>query len=118
MNAEELSQVVVHGMQEKKAEDIVIMDLRAVKNAVADYFILASGGSDTQVDAIADSVEKEVSERAKENVWHKEGKTNREWILLDYVNVVVHVFKRETRQYYGLEELWGDAKVIPVETEG
>jgi len=118
MTAEELSKLVVHGMQEKKAQDIVILDLRNVKNAVADFFILASGSSDTQVDSIADSVEKEVSEKAEEDVWHKEGKTNREWILLDYVNVVAHIFKKETREFYGLEELWGDAKVIPVEPEG
>ncbi|HAA17091.1 MAG TPA: ribosome silencing factor [Cytophagales bacterium] len=118
MTAEDLSKLVVHGMQEKKAQDIVILDLRNVKNAVADFFVLASGSSDTQVDSIADSVEKELSEQANENVWHKEGKTNREWILLDYVNVVAHIFKKETREFYGLEELWGDAKVIAVEPEG
>lgn len=118
MTAEQLSQVVVKGMQEKKAENIVVMDLRKVHNAVADFFVLASGGSDTQVDAIADSVEKEVNEQAKENVWHREGTNNKEWILLDFVNVVAHVFKRETRTFYGLEELWGDAHLTQIEPEG
>ena len=117
MTAEELSRLVVKGMQERKAHNIVIMDLREVKNAVSDFFVLASGTSDTQVDAIADSVEKELWDHAKEHVWHREGKTNKEWILLDYVNVVAHIFKKETRNFYGLEDLWGDARVIPVEDE-
>ena len=117
MTAEELSQLVVKGMQEKKAQDIVILDLREVKNAVADFFVLASGSSDTQVDAIADSVEKELYKQAKENVWHKEGKTNKEWILLDFINVVAHIFKQETRAFYGLEELWGDAKISRIDSD-
>ena len=117
MTAEELSQLVVKGMQEKKAQDIVILDLREVKNAVADFFVLAPGSSDTQVDAIADSVEKELYKQAKENVWHKEGKTNKEWILLDFINVVAHIFKQETRAFYGLEELWGDAKISRIDSD-
>lgn len=116
MNSKELSDLIVFGMQEKKAEDITILDLRKVKNAVADFFVICSGNSDTQLDAIADSVEKEVKERFKENPWHREGKENREWILLDYVTVVAHIFKRDRRAFYALEELWGDAVIQTVDT--
>ena len=114
MNSKKLSEFIVFGMQEKKAEDIVILDLRKVKNAVAEFFVICSGNSDTQLDAIADSVEKEVKERSGDTPWHREGKENREWILLDYVSVVAHVFKQDRREFYALEELWGDAVVTPV----
>lgn len=117
MNSKELSNIIVFGMQEKKAEDIVVLDLKKVKNAVADFFVICSGNSDTQLDAIADSIEKEVHQRNKENPWHREGKENHEWILLDYVSVVVHIFKRDRREFYALEDLWGDAVITPVETD-
>ncbi|WP_286756671.1 ribosome silencing factor [Roseivirga sp. UBA838] len=113
MNSEELSKVVVKGMEEKKAEDIVIMDLRKVKGAICDFFVICSGNSDTQIEAIAKSVEEEV-EKTKERAWRKEGFTNREWILIDYVNVVAHIFRKDRRSYYGLEELWGDAAITSV----
>lgn len=115
MNSEALSKLVVKGMQEKKANNVTILDLSQVKNAVADYFILCSANSDTQVDAISDSVEEFVFKQAQENVWQKEGKNNKEWILLDFVTVVAHIFKTEKRAHYDLENLWGDAKVIEVE---
>ena len=116
MNSKKLSEFIVFGMQEKKAEDIVLLDLRKVKNAVAEFFVICSGNSDTQLDAIADSVEKEVKERSGDTPWHREGKENREWILLDYVSVVAHVFKQERRDFYALEELWGDAVVTSVDS--
>ncbi|WKN32046.1 ribosome silencing factor [Porifericola rhodea] len=117
MNSEELSKVVMHGMQEKKGEDIVLMDLRKVKNAIADYFVICSGNSDTHIDAISEAVEKEVHKNNKENPWHREGKENKEWVLLDYVNVVAHVFRKDRRDFYALEELWGDAIITEVESE-
>ena len=117
MNSEDLSKVVILGMQEKKAEDILLMDLRNVKNAIADYFVICSGNSDTHIDAISESVEHEVHKNNKENPWHREGKENKEWVLLDYVNVVAHVFKKDRRDFYALEELWGDAELTEVETE-
>ena len=117
INAEKLSETIVRGMQEKKALDIVIMDLRKVKNAVADYFIICSGNSDKQLDAIADSVDEEVYKTMKENPWHVEGKNNKEWMLLDYIDVVVHIFKKDRREFYALEKLWGDAEITAVETE-
>lgn len=113
--SEKLSEVVVRGMQEKKASDIVVLDLRKVKNAVADYFVICSGNSDTQIDAIADSVDEQVFKELKQNPWHLEGKTNKEWLLLDYVDVVAHIFKKDKREFYSLENLWGDAEIIPIE---
>ncbi|MCS6967263.1 MAG: ribosome silencing factor [Cytophagales bacterium] len=111
-----LSRVVAEGMLEKKGIDIVIMDLRKVKNAVTDFFVICSGNSDTQVEALMNSVEEQVFKRLGEWPWHKEGTSHREWILLDYVNVVAHIFKKERREFYGLEELWGDAETIHVAT--
>jgi ribosome-associated protein len=111
MTAEELSKVIVKGMEEKKASDIVVMDLRDVKNSVTDFFVICSGNSDTQIEAISTSIEDEVYKINKERPWRSEGKNNREWILIDYADVVAHVFLKDKREFYGLEELWGDAKV-------
>lgn len=113
MNSEELSQLVVKGMEEKKAEDIVIMDLRDVKGSVTDFFVICSGTSDTQIESIAKSIELEV-EKQDESAWRKEGFTNREWILIDFVNVVAHIFRKDRRDFFGLEDLWGDAKITAV----
>ncbi len=114
MKSKELSEIVVQGMQEKKAKDIVVMDLRGVQHAISDYFVICTGTSDTQLDAISESVEKEVYQHTGESPWHAEGKENKEWILIDYVDVVAHVFKREKRAFYGLEDLWGDAITTPI----
>jgi ribosome-associated protein len=114
INAEKLSEIIVKGMQEKKAIDIVVMDLRKVKNAVADFFVICSGNSDRQLDAIADSVDQEVYKALKENPWHTEGKNNKEWMLLDYINVVAHVFRKDRREFYALETLWGDAEIMEI----
>jgi ribosome-associated protein len=117
MTSEELGQLVVKGLQEKKGRNIILMDLRSVKNSIADFFVLCTGTSDTHVDALADSVEKEVYIKTHQDPWHREGKQNREWILLDYVDVVVHVFKSEIRDFYSLEDLWGDAVLTSYEDE-
>ncbi len=100
------------GMQEKKAVDVAVMDLRGIKNAVASFFVVCSGNSDTQTDAIKDSIEEQVFKACGELPWKKEGETNKEWILLDYVDVVAHVFRKDRRAFYGLEELWGDANLV------
>jgi len=86
-----------------------------VKNAVADFFIICSGNSDRQVDSISESIEEYVYKNIKENPWHAEGKTNKEWILLDYIDVVAHIFKLESREFYALESLWGDAQTTMVQ---
>lgn len=115
-DAEMLSRIIAEGMLEKKGIDIVIMDLRKAKNAVTDFFVICSGNSDTQVEALMDSVEEYVFKHLGEWPWQTEGKANREWVLLDYVDVVAHIFKKERRQFYGLEELWGDAETVHVVT--
>ncbi len=107
----------VHGLQEKKARDIVILDLREMSHAVCDYFIICHGDSTTQVEALADAVETEVREQLGEKPWHREGMENAQWILVDYVDVVVHVFHREAREFYDLEGLWADAPAKQVEYE-
>jgi ribosome-associated protein len=112
--SERLSQLVVKGMQEKKATNIVVMDLRNVKNAVADFFVIGTGNSDKQLDAIASSVSDEVYKGAKESPWHTEGKNNKEWMLLDYSSVVAHIFRRDLRSFYALERLWGDAEITEI----
>jgi len=117
MTAEELSKVIVKGMEEKKASDIVVMDLRGVKNAFTDFFVICSGNSDTQIDAISDSIEDEVFKAGKERPKHFEGKNNRQWVLMDYVDVVAHVFLKEKRAFFGLEDLWGDAKITKVSSD-
>lgn len=108
-SSDELAQIVVKGMQEKKGQNIVLMDLRGVKNAFTDFFVICSGNSDTQIDAIGESVDFEVHKATTQNPFHKEGKENKEWILLDYVDVVAHVFKKDKRDFFRLEELWADA---------
>lgn len=114
-NSEMLSDVIVKGMQEKKASDIVILDLRKLNNAIADFFVICSGNSDKQLDAIADSVDEEVYKALKENPWHIEGKNNKEWMLLDYINVVAHIFRKDRREFYALERLWGDAGITEID---
>jgi ribosome-associated protein len=113
-DSEKLSKAVVAGMQEKKAQDIVVMDMRDTKNAIADFFVICSGSSDKQVEAIARSVDEEVEKKLKENPWHMEGKNNKEWVILDYITVVVHIFKKDKREFYALEKLWGDAHITEI----
>lgn len=111
MTAKELSEIIIKGMEEKKASEIVVMDLREINHTVTDFFVICSGNSDTQLEAISQSVEEEVIKASKERPWRCEGKNNRQWILMDYVNVVAHIFLKDKRSFYNLEELWGDAKV-------
>jgi ribosome-associated protein len=114
-DSDTLADIAVRGLQDRKGQDIVVMNLKELKNAVADYFIICSASSDTQLDALARSVEEEVEKVTGQAPWQSEGRTNREWVLLDYVDVVVHVFLRDRRQFYALEELWGDAEITHIE---
>jgi ribosome-associated protein len=116
VSSEKLSDLIVRGMQEKKATDIIVLDLRKIKNAVADFFVVCSGNSDKQLDAIADSIDQEVFKSLQENPWHIEGKNNKEWMLIDYIDVVAHVFRKDRREFYALERLWGDAEIIEIES--
>lgn len=105
-----LSEVAVQGIQEKKGSDIVRLDLRELNSSVSDYFVICSANSSTQVKAIADSVEDEIYKLTQTHPWRKEGQDNGEWIILDYLDIVVHIFRTEKRDFYGIEELWGDAE--------
>ncbi|GAB4380944.1 MAG: ribosome silencing factor [Salibacteraceae bacterium] len=111
MNSEKLADLVVHGMREKKAEEITLLDLRDIDQAISDFFVICHAQSGRQVDAIADSVLETVKKNTGENPLNTEGKQNAEWILIDFVDVVVHVFQEKWRKHYALEELWADAKV-------
>jgi ribosome-associated protein len=106
-----ISEIVIHGIQEKKGNEIVRLDLRNIHSSVADYYVVCHATSSTQVKAIAQSVEEEIFKALKLEPWRKEGLQHGEWVLLDYVDVVVHIFKTEKRAYYGIEELWGDAEI-------
>lgn len=115
--SEYLADLVVEGIQEKKGKDIISMNLMDISNAVSNYFVLCHGTSKTQVESIAEWVERIVKKSTGSKPWHKEGFENAEWILLDYVDVVVHVFQEETRMFYNLEKLWADAKIKEYENE-
>jgi ribosome-associated protein len=111
----DLKDAIVNGMLEKKANDITVLDLRKLKTSMADFFIICHATSDKQVVAIADSVEETVRKTAGEKPWHVEGRELSEWILLDYFDIVVHVFKKDMRDFYGIEELWSDADITRIE---
>lgn len=112
---ERLLEIIVQGVQEVKGNEITCLDLKEIPHSVADYFVICHGNSDTQVDAIARSVERETQEALGEKPWHKEGVQNSEWVLLDYFNIVVHIFHKDKRGFYELEELWADAEVEKIE---
>lgn len=106
---------IVEGMDDRKAEKITVLDLTEIENSICDYFVICEGNSNTQVNAIAERVEEITRKDIGDKPWHVEGKSSSEWVLLDYVEVVAHVFQRETRKFYDLESLWGDAKITEVE---
>jgi ribosome-associated protein len=106
---------IIEGIQEKKGKEIVCIDLSALENSICRYFIICHGDSNTQVGAIAQSVEKVMEDKLNEKVWRKQGLENAHWVLLDYVDVVVHIFQKEFRDFYNLEGLWADGRVNLVE---
>lgn len=108
---EQLAGYVAEGIAEKKGKEILLLDLREVTNSVSDIFVVCHGTSRTQVEAIADSIREFVGKKTGERPWHSEGFENSEWILLDYVDVVAHVFLQDARAFYQLEKLWADAKI-------
>ena len=115
-NNDQLIAQIIKGIEEVKGNNIDILDLREIENTVCDYFVICSGTSNTQVNAIVSSVQKIVSKSLKDKPWHVEGSDNAEWVLMDYVSVVVHVFQKHIREYYDIEGLWGDAKTTSIET--
>ena len=113
-NADELISKIISGVEDVKGIDISLLDLRDIENTVCSYFIVCSGSSNTHVNAIVSSVQKTVSKELREKPFHTEGLENSEWVLIDYVNIVVHVFQKPIREYYNIEELWGDAKTTQI----
>jgi ribosome-associated protein len=113
-----LAQAVIKGIQEKKGHDIVCLDLTKINSTICDYFIICHGDSHRQVESISDSIEEQVKKMTGEKPWHSEGTRNAEWVLLDYVNVVAHVFFKETRGFYNLEGLWADAEALKISENG
>lgn len=108
---------IIKGIEDVKGNDIDILDLREIDTAVCDYFVVCNGSSNTQVNAIVNSVQKLVSKELKDKPWHVEGSDNAEWVLMDYVSIVVHVFQKQIREYYNIEGLWGDAKITTLENK-
>ena len=115
-SADELIALIIQGVDEVKGHNINLLDLREIENTVCDYFIICNGTSNTHVNAIVGSIQKTVSKAIHDKPWHIEGEDNAEWVLMDYVNVVVHVFQKQIREYYDIEGLWGDAKFTTVES--
>lgn len=110
-----LIDTIVDAIQDTKGENIKIFDLGGIENSVAETFIICSGNSNTQVSSIAGNIEKKVRNEIQDRPWHVEGAENSLWVLMDYVSVVVHIFQKETREFYDIEELWGDAKITVIE---
>jgi len=117
LSTDNLISNVIEGIENVKGEEINILDLRSIENVACKYFIICTGNSSTQVNAITSSVRKFVSKELSEKPWHIAGLENCKWVLIDYVDVVVHVFNRETREFYKLEELWEEAESTLVETK-
>ena len=113
-NEDALISNIVLGIDNVKGIDVSLLDLRDIENTVCSYFVVCTGSSSTHVNAIVSAIKKTVSKELKEKPFHTEGNDNAEWVLIDYVNVVVHVFQKQTRDYYNIEELWGDAKTTKI----
>ncbi len=115
VSSNEMLKNIIEGIQKKKGKEIAIIDFREIENAVCQYFIICHADSNIQTAAISESVEEVVKENMKEKVWHREGLDNAQWILLDYGDMVVHIFQKEYRDYFKLESLWADAKLTIIE---
>lgn len=113
-DSQKLIEAISEGLLDKKAEEITILDVHEL-TTLADNFVICHASTDVQIKAIADSVVKHTKEQLGEKPWKEEGRDTRRWVILDYVNVVVHIFKKELREYYALEKMWNDAEIIRVE---
>ena len=110
-----LVKAIIDSIKQHKGKEVVSLDLRKIETAVCDFFIICHGTSNTHIASIAENVRKEISKQMKEKPWHTEGEANKEWILMDYFNVVVHIFNKEKRDFYKLENLWADANIKYIE---
>lgn len=116
ISSEKLAETVIFGILEKKGMEITKIDFSEMSNSISKYFIICHGSSTSQVDAIADSVAEQAFKQLGEKPAYTEGKENKEWILIDFVDVVVHVFQEPTRRFYNIEGLWADAKIETIQT--
>jgi len=112
----EVIDVITEALLSKKANDITVLDVSDL-TTLAEYFVICHGNSDVQVKALADAVEEDVLNKCSEKSWRKEGGSSRAWIILDYVNIVVHVMSEEKRKYYDIERMWNDAKITHIKDE-
>ena len=117
ISVDDLLTSIISGIEDVKGQDITLLDLREIDNAACDYFVVCSGNSNTQVNAIVNSVQKNTSKTYKDKPWHVEGQENGEWVLMDYVSIVLHVFQPHIREYYNIEDLWGDAKITVLDNK-
>ncbi len=115
IDSKQLSETIVKGIQEKKGFDISIIDLREKTNVMSDFLVICTGNSDSHIDSISLSIEEEVFKSCQEWPYSVEGRAIREWILLDYINVIVHVFRKDRRDFYRIENMWSDAKITEIE---
>lgn len=116
LNSKEVVEVITEALLSRKGKDITIMDVSDL-TTLTDFFVICHGTSDVQVKALADAVEDDVREKTGEKAWKKEGISARSWIILDFVNIVVHIMSKEKREYYDLERMWNDAKITNIENE-
>ena len=110
-----LAKAIIKAIKQHKGKEVVSLDLREIETAICDFFIICHGTSSTHLSSIVDNVRKDVSKLLKEKPWHTEGEGNKEWILMDYFDVVVHIFNQEKRDFYKLENLWADAQIKYIE---
>ena len=115
-DSDRLIEVITEALLDRKAQDITVLDVHEL-TTLADKFVICHAQTDVQIKAIADNVNKETKEQLGEKAWKEEGRETRRWVILDYVNVVVHIFKEELREYYALERMWNDAAVQKIEDE-
>ncbi|WP_445666554.1 ribosome silencing factor [Fodinibius sp. AD559] len=113
-DSDKLIEVIGEALLDRKAEDITVLDVHEL-TTLADKFVICHANTDVQIKSIADNVNKETKEQLNEKAWKEEGRETRRWVILDYVNVVVHIFKKELREYYALERMWNDASVRKIE---
>ena len=108
---------IINSIQEVKGDEVCTIDLRNVENNFCSYFVICNGTSNTHVNSIVGSIQKKISKELKEKPYNTEGEENAEWVLIDYVDIVVHVFQKNVRSYYKLEELWGDALINKISSK-
>jgi ribosome-associated protein len=116
-NPVQLKDVALRSIADKKGKNVICLNMTRISNSISDYFVICEGDSSVQVETIAKAIEEEILKTTGEKVYHKEGYENAEWILLDFVDIVVHIFQPHVRSFYNLESLWADAETEEIEVE-